>query len=582
MRRCVEKGYWTELFGKDRERPHVIVNGLVTWSAGKQRFVIDCRHQNRSEFMEERPFKYEGLLDLAQQLERGGQLMGWDVMDAYHHVPLREADKPLFCFQCLGRVFQCNTMPFGLKVAPFLWTKVCRPVVQQLRAEGFRIVVYVDDFGGAPPTQANGPATTADVTRAAVRVRTLLSDLGLTLHPTKGELEGTTALPMLGFIVDTERQLFLLQPGRAKKVMEMAGSLIGHANSHRCWVRYSALRSFCGTAVSTHLAVPDARFRLRSLYTALRAYLDVGCHRVRLGRQAVQDLQYWAELTRHAKAGRALWPRPPDVTMETDASNSGWGATWDGLLPARGFHATDRKALHINLLELGAVRLGLLSFADFLLQPDTVVRLKVDSQVVMGAMNAMSSGSEAVMAELCRLHKLCTHLGVTLRAEYLPSALNMWADRLSRTADSTDWCLTRAAFRSLDDVFGPLTVDLFASAESAKCGRFYCKLPSPGGSGVDAMNRSWANENAWANPPFNLVGPTVAKIVRDKATVTLVAPRWRAQPWWPVAVAACSGYRLLPRRLGVYPRTTHPAAKSPTWQAVVFRFVNGGATPSPA
>lgn len=104
MRRCVEKGHWTELFGKDRERPHVIVNRFVTWSAGKQRFVIDCRHQNRSEFMEERPFKYEGLLDLAQQLKPGDQLMGWDVKDAYHHVPLREADKPLFCFQCHGRV----------------------------------------------------------------------------------------------------------------------------------------------------------------------------------------------------------------------------------------------------------------------------------------------------------------------------------------------------------------------------------------------------------------------------------------------------------------------------------------------
>lgn len=133
-------------------------------------------------------------------------------------------------------------MPFGLKVAPFLWTKVCRPVVQQLRAEGFRIVVYVDDFWGALPTQANGPATATDVTRAAVRVRAPLSDLGLTLHPTKGEMEGTTALPMLGFIVDTQRQLLLLQPGHAKKVMGMAGSLLGHANSHRRWVRYSALR----------------------------------------------------------------------------------------------------------------------------------------------------------------------------------------------------------------------------------------------------------------------------------------------------------------------------------------------------
>jgi len=91
MGRCVARGYWTELLGTDREKPVVIVNGFVTHSAGKPRFVIDARYQN--EQMEDRAFKYEGLADLAPQLRPEDKLLGWDLKDAYHHLQLRQSDR---------------------------------------------------------------------------------------------------------------------------------------------------------------------------------------------------------------------------------------------------------------------------------------------------------------------------------------------------------------------------------------------------------------------------------------------------------------------------------------------------------
>lgn len=572
MERCVRLGYWTELFEEDKSKPVVIGNGFVTRSAGKQRFVIDASYQN--EGIEDRSFKYESLADLTPQLRPDDHLLGWDIKDAYHHVRLREVDKPYFAFQCMGRVFQCNTMPFGLKVAPFLWTKVCRPVVQALRREGFRVVVYVDDFGGAPPTRARRKgATKQDAVDAGHRVRRLFADLGLTLHPTKGVWHGTQCLPLLGFLVDTKRRLFLLQPARTAKIIGMAGRLLASAKTHRRWVRYSALRSFCGTAVSTQLAVTAARLHLRSPYSAMRDHLDKSSGRVRLGRQGMQDLQWWRALAAHAEMGRALWPREADVVLTTDASGTGWGATWDGLGPARGFHSPSRKKAHINLLELGAVRLGLLPFVDFLRQPETIIRLRTDSLVTMHVINTGSSRSDALMRELRRLHRVCLALGVTIRAEYIPSALNLWADRLSRTADSTDWSLRRSTFLEYERMYGPHTVDLFATAEDKQCGRFFSRFPSPGGGGVDAMRQNWRLENGWANPPFNLVGPVVTKIVEQGAAVTLVAPHWPSQPWWPLAVAACMALHLLPAADGVFTHGTREGpARRPWWRVVVFRF----------
>lgn len=579
--RCLAKGYWREIFGKEIDQQVVIVNGFVVTAAGKKRFVLDCRVPN--DYIDPRRFKYESLTELAAQLRPGDELIKWDVRDAYHHLLLREEDRKYFAFQVLGRTFQSLTMPFGLRVAPYLWTKVCRPVVQRLRAMGFRVIVYVDDFGGAPPSRKGKPATKKDARRGSSEVQRLFSLLGLQLHLTKGRWEGTMELPLLGHVVDTRRQLFLLTPERTAKVKAMAGRILTEAAHHRRWTRQALLRSFCGAAVSTLLSVPNARFKLRSLYDALLDHKDKSGRRVRLGRQATSDLRWWTRLDEHALTGRALWETEPTVTLHTDASNAGWGATFDQLVPARGFHEAARQHKHINLLELGAVRLGLLSFVDLLKDPHTLVRLKTDSQVVMHVVNNGSSRSKAVMAELRRLRAVCDSLGVSLRAEYLPSAVNRWADSLSRARDSTDWSLSDAGFARLEAQWGPHTLDLFATAENAKCGRFFSRHAAPGSSGVDAMNQSWLKENCWCNPPFNLLGPVVRKIVTTGARATLVAPRWEAQPWWAAAMEASSDWVALPAAESV---STHGdqamTTRRKAWDVVAFRFDGDNATRSRA
>lgn len=574
IQRCLEKGYWRELTKEEADEQVVIVNGFVVTAAGRQRLVLDCRYPNS--FIDARRFKYESLPELATQLRPRDELIKWDVKDAYHHLLLRPEDRRYFAFQLMGRTFQSLTMPFGMQAAPFLWTKVVKPVVRRLREMGFRVIAYVDDFGGAPPSRPGHPATKRDAAAGSQQVRDLFTRLGLQLHPTKCLWEGTLALPLLGHVVDTERQLFLLTPERTIKVMAMAKRILSEAKRCRRWTRHSLLRSFCGAAVSTLLSVPNARFHLRSLYDALKDFTDAATGRTRLGRQAFTDLQWWGRLNLHARGGRALWETEPSVVLHTDASNSGWGATFNEVVPARGFHGADRQHLHINLLELGAVRLGLLSFVNFLKDPTTLVRLKTDSQVVMHVVNNGSSKSKAVMAELRRLHTTCKALGVTLRAEYLPSAVNMWADKLSRATDSTDWSLSAAAFARLDRAYGPHTLDLFATAENAKCGRFLSRLAAPGSCGYDAMHHSWLGENCWINPPFNLVGPAVRRLIDTGAQGTLIAPVWDGQAWWAAAVEGCTSYEILPPHEGVFTHgSRNTPALPPKWLVAAFRFAGG-------
>lgn len=449
-------------------------------------------------------------------------------------------------------------------------------MVAELRRLGLRIVAYVDDFGGAPPSAPDQAATKDDALAGGDVVRDLLASLGLSLNPRKGGWDGPTALPLLGTWWSRHgASSFILKPDRATKIMSAAAALLGRAAHHRRWVKARSLRRFCGLAVSSSLSVTSARFHLRSLYSTLGG-TQTGC--VRLTHQNFLDLGRWAALTTHARLGRALWRPAFTHTMHTDASLSGWGAVLDNAMPARGFHAPVYRGAHINLLELVTVRLGLESFRRFLSRRDTWLLLKSDSTVTVGAVNAMVSKSPTIMEELRRLHALCLVWGIHIRAEHLPSAVNACAALLSREGHSTDWTLSAAAFQNLERRFGPHTVDWFASANNAWCGRFYAKDWLPGCEGVNALKHDWRGENGWANCPFNLISAVVDKAIRSGCALTLVAPRWQAQPWYWRAAEACTYHWRLPKTVA---RFRHGASAreelKPPWGVDVFRF--SGAEP---
>jgi len=508
-----------------------------------------------------RRFKYETLNDLSQVLRPDDSMLVRDIKDAYHHVTSREEDQRFLAFTTLGRVFVPVTMPFGMSLASFLRTKVVRPLVRHPRALGFRIISYVDDFGGAPPALPGEPAPVADAVRGYSLVQLVFRSLGLWLHPGKGSYDGAKAAQLPGHVVDTSNGLYRLPVDCAARIKSFAQVLLRFSASHLRWVRFSTLRVFCGTAVSTTLSVVPVRFHLRSLFTALGF-----CHacrgHCRLGDQAVADLRWWSGLASSGRTlARPIWPAGPTMPMETDASPLGWGAVLNRSAPDRGRRSPDRADLHINLLEMGAIRLALLFFRPVLPPAGVVIRLKCDSMVVLGVLQAQSSPSWALMAESRLLHAVLVELNVELRHEYVASALNVWADRLSREVDSTDWSLAPAAFHRLDVHYGPHSVDLFATEVNTRCVRFYSRDLTPGALGANALLFKWSDENAWANPPFNLLGPVVDKGIRERATATVVAPVWQAQPWWARAVEACAEWHLLPPAEGVYRASSTPPAR---------------------
>ena len=123
---------------------------------------------------------------------------------------------------------------------------------------------------------------------------------------------------------------------------------------------------------------------------------------------------------------------------------------------------------------------------------------------------------------------------MSVEFEWVPRSLNEYADSLSRVIDFDDWSVSAAFFDHVCSLFGPFTVDRFASPDSAKCARFYSKFWCPGAEGVDAFSVDWAGENNWLVPPVYLILRVIFHLEVCSARGVLVVPKWPSAVFWPI------------------------------------------------
>ena len=73
-------------------------------------------------------------------------------------------------------------------------------------------------------------------------------------------------------------------------------------------------------------------------------------------------------------------------------------------------------------------------------------------------------------------------------------------------------------------------MDLFATHLNRQIHRFVSRKPDPKSIAIDGLRLPLIEENAWCFPLEALISNLLAEIVREQATVTLVAPLWPSKP----------------------------------------------------
>ena len=239
-----------------------------------------------------------------------------DLKDAYFMVPIHTEDRDFLKFMCRDNCYQFNYLPFGLACAPWVFTKILRPVAAQLRELGVRIIVYIDDI----LIIAETPELLRDHTMGLIY---LLENLGFILDHKKFVLEPTKLIDFLGFMVDSTRQELCLPAERIKKIRAEAQKL-----SASTLTTARKLSQFLGKLNAATRAMPVAPLFYHNLQAALGRALTMGAQDYSVSTGITpnmrEELQWWEN---HLTLwnGRTLVTEKPSVVIETNASKRGWG-----------------------------------------------------------------------------------------------------------------------------------------------------------------------------------------------------------------------------------------------------------------
>jgi hypothetical protein len=531
--------------------------GVVPKKNGKKRLIIDMRFVNQ--FMQIPKFKLEDLRTAINYLEQGDWMIKIDLQDGYFHTPVHRMFRKFLAFSWEGKVYHYNVLPFGLAISPICFTKFLRPMVQFFRLMNLRLVSYVDDF----LFLLKNP----DSQMIQLIINTF-SAFGLRINLQKSILIPTQEIEFLGMILDSQKMLVKAPKSKIRNAIREAKH-IKEKLVNSCPVTKRSLARFAGLAIAISKAIVPAKLMLRFVYKAMSSVKHWNEHIIP-SEQLIQDLEWWVSNLKNWN-GRSVIVKDPETHVFVDASQSGWGATCEGLEAAGFWSIRDRKRPS-NQRELLAVTKAILSFADIL--KDKKILVHSDNITTVCLINQMMGRTTQLNLINRSLLSLITNLNIELSAIHIPGLLNERADELSRLTDKSDWMLNRAIFTQLDNLWGPHTVDRFATDLNAQTTRFNSLRRCPGTEAVNAFSQDWSKENNWINPPFSLLHLVINKVIKQRAPATIIAPIWKAQPWFSKLMSIASQIIILPNLTSTFlpgHKGNAEPIKNPNWQIAAFR-----------
>ena len=429
---------------------------------------------------------------LKSLLLKNDWLVKVDLKDAYFSIPVHQNHRKYLCFQVKDKLYQFNCLPFGLASAPWVFTKTLKPVAALGRELGMRLVVYIDDI----LLMAESQESARDQASALIY---LLQCLGFTINKEKTISEPCQTLEFLGFTVNTLTMELALPLEKLKKIRAESRKLAEAGQ-----VSARALSRLIGKMNAANQVIPPAPLFYRHLQMDLAAAL----------RTSGQDYEVLLDLSADSKEeliwwdthmikwnGKTMLSVEPDMVIESDASNLGWGAHCQGT-GTGGPWTSQEVDWHINCLELLAATLALKTFAKN--ETRLSVLLKIDNTTAVAYINNQGGTVSKNLVSLTReLWMWCLERNIHIQAQYLPGRLNQLADQESREMkDRSDWKLDRETFLRINKRYGPLEVDLFASRLTHQCPRYFSWRPDPFAEATDAFLQDWTRLKGFANPPL--------------------------------------------------------------------------------
>lgn len=168
---------------------------LVPKQDGSYRFVLNLKNLN--EFLQTDHFKMKDWRTAVKIVNRKDFMAKVDLKNAYYSLPVDQDSRKLLRFVFKGQLYEFRCLPNGLSIAPYIFTKVLKPVVSSLRERGFILVIYLDDL------LCIGEIYESCSRNVAESVSRLLESLEFMINYEKSILKPTQVCPFLGVSINT-------------------------------------------------------------------------------------------------------------------------------------------------------------------------------------------------------------------------------------------------------------------------------------------------------------------------------------------------------------------------------------------
>uniref|UniRef100_A0A0C9RT30 TY3B-I_1 protein n=1 Tax=Fopius arisanus TaxID=64838 RepID=A0A0C9RT30_9HYME len=325
------------------ERPHnpgpsfISRMFLITKNNGEFRPIFDLRGLNQH--VRTKKFKLISHHKIPDFLQDGDWLVRIDLSNAYYHIPVVRNHRSLLRLSYNGELYQMTSLPFGLSSAPHTFAMVSNWVAETLRAQGVRVVVYLDDFLLASQNRATAHSQ-------AIQAMKRLEFLGWHVNLNKCILEPCQELDFLGLTWNTVENRMSLPVKKARKIHLLSEEL---KSSGVC--RLKQLQTLLGHLNFADYVIPRGRLHSRYLQIFLTNFNQRRPRqKLHIPTTAKSELKWWSEAV-HLNS--PLHKPPVQFFLTTDAADSGWGAQL-GSHHMAGTWTNEQRDWHSNKKEMFA------------------------------------------------------------------------------------------------------------------------------------------------------------------------------------------------------------------------------------
>lgn len=494
--------------------------------SGKKRLILDLRHINRHLYKSK--FKCEDLSVAKEVLRPGDFMFSFDLKSGYHHIDIFPEHRKFLAFSWSFadgsvRYFMFSVLPFGLSSAPYIFTKLLKPLVKKWRGEGKSIILFLDDGLGAAQ-----PFNLAKI--CSLQIHADLLKFGLLPNEEKCVWEPCQSIVWLGTVINTANSSIAATD---KRIESLASDLDDLLRDSHVAVHVKRVATVAGKIISLSNCIGNVtRLMSRNLYSLINSastWFDF----VKLSKEVVIELAFWRENLCKCN-GIPIWPvevRPTRIVY-SDASSVGCGSVIaiEGKVFQQNWSELE-SSRSSTFRELKAVSLSLDAFIEEL--KSRTVSWFTDNQNVVSIVNKGSKVPELNSISL-EIFQKCMLNGITIDVNWIPRDFNNVADEISKIIDYDDYTINDDIFAFLDESWGPHTIDRFACHYNKKLALFNSKFFQPGTSGVNAFSQDWAFANNWLCPPTYLTVRVVNHLKICRAAGTLIVPLWRSAHFWTI------------------------------------------------